>query len=255
MFLMIKLVFLLLIILEFAGFKLYDHPIGTVVKQSSYFTNKPFDGILGLGFSKISSISENSLMDRLKENGLIKRKMFSLLLTSYGDKASELLFDDVNPEHFKGNLMPVNVTSNSGFWIITLDGAKISVDGKTSLIYFRQNQAIMDTGSTMIYAPRKAADALHKRIPGAKRKWFKNHYTFPCHVVPKITLNFIIHDMQVSILPENLSLGSEDGGKTCISAISSTNENEWILGSSFLRNVYSVWDAESEEISFASLSQ
>lgn len=252
---MIKLVFFTLIILEFAGFKLYDHPIGAVVKQSSYFTNKPFDGIFGLAFSKISSISEKSFMDRLKESGLIHRKMFSLFLTSYGGKASELLFDGVNPMHFEGNLMPVNVTSNSGFWIIKLDGAKLSVDGNTSMIYFSQNQAIMDTGSTMIYAPKKAAYALHKRIPGAKKKWFKNHYTFPCHIVPNISLNFIINGMYVKILPENISLGSEDGGKTCISAISSTNDNEWILGSSFLRNVYSVWDAESEKISFASLRQ
>ena len=247
------MVFLLLIILEFAGFTVYDHPIGAAVKQSSYFTNKPFDGIFGLAFSNISSISEKSLLDVLKENGLIQRKRFALYLTRYGDRASELLFDDVNPERFEGKFTTVNLTSDSGFWIIRLDGAQISLDGKTTVIYFSQNQAVMDTGSTMIYAPKKAAYALHKHIPGAKKKWFRNYYTFPCNIMANITLKFIIGGMKVIILPENLSLGSEDGGKTCISAISSTNDDEWILGSSFLRNVYTVWDAEAKKISFASL--
>lgn len=113
----------------------------------------------------------------------------------------------------------------------------------------------MDTGSTLIYAPKKAARALHDRIPGAKKKWFKNYYTFPCKIMANITVNFMIGGMKVTIFPENLSLGSEDGGKTCISAISGTEGNEWILGSAFLRNIYSLWDAEARKISFAKLKK
>ncbi len=140
-----------------------------------------------------------------------------------------------------------------GFWIVKIDSVQIILNGKTSLIYFKNDQAIMDTGSTLIYAPKNAAKALHKRIPGARKKWFKSYYTFPCHVLANLTLNFVIGGMAMNILSENLSLGSDDGGKTCISAIYGSDGNEWILGSAFLRNMYSLWDAESRTISFAKL--
>lgn len=87
-------------------------PIGAVVKQSSYFADKPFDGIFGLAFGNISSISEKSLLDRLKENGLIENKRFSLFLTRFEENASELLFDDANQDYFEGNWTSVDLISD-----------------------------------------------------------------------------------------------------------------------------------------------
>ena len=139
--------------------------------------------------------------------------------------------------------------------MVNLDSVELIVNGKKTLIYFSQNQAIMDTGSTLIYAPYVAAKALHKRIPGARKLWFRNYYTFPCDSIANFTLNFVIGGMAVRIMPENLSLGSDDGGKTCFSAISGSEGNEWVLGSAFLRNVYTLWDADKKTISFAQLKK
>jgi hypothetical protein len=42
-----------------------------------------------------------------------------------------------------------------------------------------------------------------------------------------------------------------DGGKTCVSSVQDSNGKDWILGGAFLRNVYSVWNAENKTVSLA----
>ena len=48
-------------------------------------------------------------------------------------------------------------------------------------------------------------------------------------------------------------LGSPSKEGICTSSIQSTSGKDWILGGSFLRNYYSVWDADAKTISFANL--
>ena len=111
----------------------------------------------------------------------------------------------------------------------------------------------MDSGSSLIYAPSKAAKAFHRHIPGARKKWFSNHYFFPWGVLKNITVNFVFGGMPVTMSHDTLSIGSDDGGITCYSSISESSDDMWIMGSSFLENIYSLWDADSKTISFAKL--
>ncbi len=111
----------------------------------------------------------------------------------------------------------------------------------------------MDSGSSLIYAPSKAARAFHKHIPGASKKWFSSHYTFPCHVLKNITVKFVFGGMPITMSPETLSIGSDDGGITCYSSITESSDEVWVMGTSFLGNVYSLWDADAKTISFAQL--
>ena len=71
------------------------------------------DGILGLAFGKLSSMSEKSVLDRIKEIGLIKSARFSLFLSGHRNQPSELLLDGINNDYYQGNWTTLNISSNS----------------------------------------------------------------------------------------------------------------------------------------------
>ncbi|CAG8778464.1 19445_t:CDS:2, partial [Racocetra fulgida] len=82
--------------------------------------------------------------------------------------------------------------------------------------------AIIDTGSSVMFVPPNDTAAIHEQIPGA-------------------VLNNLI------FLPRT--------GTDCISAIVpqefSSTRDVWIVGQTFLKNVYSVYDVENRRVGFA----
>ena len=242
--------------IEFAGFDIQNQGLGTVVEQSKAFSNEPFDGILGLGFNSLSALGAKTPLDHLMEQGRIKQKRFSLFLDRQGGRPSELLIDGVNPDYYQGNMTTLPLSSNLGYWMVKMDAVQITYNlgpiTKIAMLYFTADQAIMDSGTTLIIGPKKAVKELHKYIPGARRaNIFSQIYIFPCASVANLTLSFVFGNVPFEMSRDNLVMGTTDGGKTCVSAIQGSQTQEWIMGGSFLRNVYSVWDADQKTVSLA----
>jgi cathepsin D len=247
--------------LTLGDFFIPEQRLGTVVSLSKNFEDEPFDGILGLGFNSLTALSAKTPLDHLFESMQISSKKFSLFLDHENGKPSELLFNGINENLYTGEFTTLPLSSDLGYWMVQLDGVSVvSLSAQHNQSFFldfpENNQVIMDTGTTLIMAPKKAAKRLHSFIPGARKShWFSKFYVFPCQNVENISIGFVLGGKTFYLSKNDFVLGTTDHGKTCMSAIQSSKNNEWILGGSFLRNVYSVWDAEAKTLSLADVKR
>jgi hypothetical protein len=238
--------------LQLGEFVLTKYPVGAIVKQSTSFASQPFDGILGLGFQNLSAYSDKSLLDRLAEQNMIPQKMFSLYLNRHGESPSFMQLGGMDPKLVDGELTEIPLVSDVGYWMVKMDKIAVTVNGVTRFLNFEVTNAILDTGSTLIVAPKGVAKVYHKLIPGAKRMgWRSKLFVFPCANIPQTNVSFVFNGRSIQIAPEELAMVTVDGGKTCVSSVQDSDGKEWVLGGAFLRNIYSVWNAEKKTVSFS----
>jgi cathepsin D len=81
-------------------------------------------------------------------------------------------------------------------------------------------------------------------------------YSFPCATPPQIAFNWGGKDWVISGANINLGL-IEDGSSMCVGALAGQDiglgDGVWLLGDSFMKNVYSVFDFGTNTVGFASL--
>lgn len=125
-------------------------------------------------------------------------------------------------------------------WII----AGAASVGVTPVSTFR---AVIDTGTTLVVAPTAAAQAFWASVPGSAP--YVNgggYYTFPCSTPPAVAFSFGGSTRKWSIAPQYLNLGRESSTSSrCVGAIvgSEIGIDAWIVGGTFLQNVYTVRQA------------
>ncbi len=115
----------------------------------------------------------------------------------------------------------------------------------------------MDTGTTLIVAPQNDADAVHAQIPGAQSDG-QGGYTIPCTTTKQVAFTFggvvfpiDTRDMLFLPVDPNNLLGD------CVSAISAGNvgqQNEWLVGATFLKNAYFATNTKANKIGLAHLN-
>lgn len=124
----------------------------------------PPDGISGLAFPEISSLSARTLMQNLNESSQLPRRFFSFRLsTTLGQ--SHMIIGDADYTAFKNDtLVSVNVTKE-GYWQVLLGW----ISRPDHVIPETIDQpAIIDTGTTLILMPSATADRYYSGIPGVK---------------------------------------------------------------------------------------
>jgi hypothetical protein len=246
------------------GLALNNHIFGTANRESSDFSAFaiPYDGLMGLGLSVGSNQQVPNPVDSLASAGLIKDAITSYKISRLADGKhdGEITFGGMDPSKFQANtLVTLPVVTSDGFWETAMDGAGVLNGG--SIPSDPKRTAIHDTGTTGIIAPVKDADALHKLIPGAKADGHGG-YTVPCDTKMQVTLTF--GGKAFPIDPRDLSeFGPVDSNKpngACVSAISGDtggddSAHQWLLGDTFLKNVYFSTKATGSSTGFVSLAQ
>jgi len=245
------------------GLALNKHTFGTANRESSDFSAFaiPYDGLMGLGLSVGSNQQVPNPVDALASAGLIKDAVTSYKISRLADGKhdGEITFGGMDPSKFQANtLVTMPVVSQIGFWETAMDGAGVQNGGS---IPSGKRTAIHDTGTTGIIAPVKDAEALHKLIPGAKSDGHGG-YTVPCNTNTSVVLTF--GGKPYPIDPRDLSeFGPVDANKpdgACVSAISGDTggddaANQWLLGDTFLKNVYLSTRSTGSSTGFVSLAQ
>ncbi|KAK0441623.1 aspartic peptidase domain-containing protein [Armillaria borealis] len=167
-------------------------------------------------------------------------------------------------------VVPVRESGNQHFQILLDEDGISGPDGKPISITTEVNQtsnskqatAILDTGYTLSQVPKSVADAIYSRVSGAEYRNVTdvgNVWIVPCDEEVNITFKFSgnsyhIHPLDATMdpslvdLPDLHNLVNSEGQSSCIgsfqpiasSAMSDTYD--MILGMSFLRNVYAVFN-------------
>lgn len=165
-------------------------------------------------------------------------------------------FGKPNPEYYQGEIKYIPVDKPK-YWQVPLEDVKVdgvSINGVSSSL-----DAIVDTGTTLIILPSDYSKAIHAAIPGSNFNSMHG-WRVPCKLREEAGDKEIVftlggHDfpMKVAdIVRERAAPKSEDDQeKMCFSGIAEANAPFVILGDTFLRTYYSVYDFDRKAVGLA----
>jgi hypothetical protein len=226
-------------------------------------------GLLGVGYEINESIVQAegtgaktpAIYDVLVKLGVINRAAYSLYLNDDKSGKGEVLFGAIDTTKYSGDLvsLPVQQTSNGAAnyseFLVALTAISVTDDSGTRLLTDSTfaYPALLDSGTVSQDLPAGVADEILKgfgAIQGALPCDYRNSnasltYTFGGDGGPSINvpLSALIVDGGNATLP--------DGRAECQILVTSENGNGVILGDSFLRSAYLVYDLENNEIAIA----
>ncbi|KAJ7938381.1 acid protease [Mycena leptocephala] len=234
-----------------AGIKATQQYFSPVTNLSSSFASDPVDGILGLAFPAISNMNENPFFNTANAQGTVEANQFGFFLASSG---SELYLGGSNDAKYSGTPEFKKIDSSSGFWQIT--GAEAKVGSSTVVSGF---ETIIDSGTTIMYGPPAAVKEVYAKVAGSAVFDSTNgYYSFPCDTPPEIAFNWGGSDWVISAA--NINLGqTETGSSQCVGALAGQDiglgSKVWLLGDSFMKNVYTIFDFNQNTVGFAALAE
>ncbi|KLJ06009.1 hypothetical protein EMPG_10534 [Blastomyces silverae] len=236
--------------IAFAGFDLPNVSFGSVLDMSNEFMNYPMDGILGLGRGPAYKVKAPTVMEELQMGGLLEKNIIGISLQRHGDGArdGQIVFGDVDKSKFVGDISYTKTVPNVGHWEVPVDD--IFVDGKP--LNFQGKNGIFDTGTSYVLIPYEDAKRIHDAIATAvKNPEWDTYWDLPCSTKTKIEL--VVSGVKYLMSPKDYVGETLENGM-CRSRIvghQPFEDNEWLLGSTFLKNVYTVFDFDENRIGLA----
>ncbi|KAG9292775.1 hypothetical protein G9A89_006336 [Geosiphon pyriformis] len=226
---------------------------GLTTSMSEDFADAPFDGILGMALSQLSNQKAKTLFTLLVEQGAVKEPIFGFYLGRKDDNTeqnSQLTLGGIDSSLISGSPKFNKVINNVGFWEIAMDDA--TVNGKS--LGFRSKTAIIDTGTSLLIAPPSDASKIHKAIDGSVEQ--QGQFFVPCDTKAVVSLTF--GGVSYEISPKDLAREPISKRGLCISGIAGGTiggDEQWLVGDTFLKNVYSVYDQKNLAVGFAPLKK
>lgn len=229
-----------------AGYTAVNQTLGAATQYSSSLesSNFPADGLMGMAFESLSVYGANPVIQTLIDNNVISDPVFAFKLASSG---SELRIGGINSALYSGSLTYTPVTQQ-GFWQIS--GDAISANGNTALSSF---SAVIDTGTTLIIGDLDTVGQFYSTLNATDLG--NGFYTLGCDSMPSVSIT--IGGTAFPLSATTFNLGTyPTGSSQCVGAIAATGSlgNTLILGDTFLRNVYAVFDMGQSRVGFANLA-
>merc|ERR1719326_431717 len=161
-----------------------------------------FDGILGLGWDKISVGGVPTVMNALAASGEMEQPVFGFFLGN--NQPGELEFGGTDPNHYTGDFTYVPLSSET-YWQVALDGVKLGSDSVSTA-----KAAIVDSGTSLLAGPSADVKAIAAKL-GAKSLMGKE-WTVDCSKdLPDIS--FTLGGNAYTLKKEDLIL--QQSGSTC----------------------------------------
>ncbi|CAO1598917.1 hypothetical protein XANCAGTX0491_002669 [Xanthoria calcicola] len=220
----------------------------------------------GVGFSNMTAYP--NIVSELVANGYIETKAYSLWLNSAASLNGSILFGAVDSTKYKGSLMAIPTVPSpnpkeparqavqmTSLTLNTNNGASALV-ASGSVLY-----AHLDTGSTTTFLPRAMAEAIHSAAGVLNNNATSNRPYVSCNMstaAATFTFGFggplgpqISVSMADFVHPfaNNITFG--DGTPACYFDLESSDYPFAVLGDSFLRSAYAIFDLENRQIALA----
>ncbi|KAI8888152.1 acid protease [Backusella circina FSU 941] len=226
-----------------------------------------FSGVLGLGYpTQGSNKTFNSFLVNLINQRLISAPIFSLSFNDTTQESAKVILGGVDTSQFKGNLYYVSASQANGQWNLYVQGYGVS--NGVNPYQFNTNTTAdtvsVSTGTIMTQLPGAIAFNLLRTAVGIQNLAYneqENAYHTPCSMNQSTAMIEIDLSNSSNISSTPLKIGvpiSEFvlpyNSTTCIMSIVPVNESQQTtLGISFLRSLFTVFDANATRIGVASL--
>ncbi|ODV94949.1 hypothetical protein PACTADRAFT_3836 [Pachysolen tannophilus NRRL Y-2460] len=245
----------------------------TVNQQSFAVANKSNSSIsvLGIGFAGLESTNDPTngytyanLPIKMVEQGIIKKSVYSLYLNSSQVSTGNILFGGVDHEKYTGSLQTVEIvnTDSDSSKPITVAVTLSSISVGSNVVTSQTSAALLDSGTTAIYAPSAVFTALGEAL-GASYSSALGAYTFNCIDESNDTavtfdftgaqINVTLYELQIDV--SELSSSVSDANGSCAISIFKSSDSSYILGDVFLTSAYVVYDLENYQVSLAQSNQ
>jgi hypothetical protein len=226
------------------------------------------EGVLGIGYTsnevqsgQNGDTAYNNLPKAMVQKGLIKSNAYSLWLNDLDASTGSILFGGVNTEKYHGSLETLPVIKVGGVYsefIIALTGVSVSTTSKTHKYTSTALPAgvLLDSGSSLTYLP----DAITQDIYDALDVTYDSSNGIgivPCSLAEKdVNVTYTFSSPKISVAVSELVLNMGDyrynnGERACIFGIAPAGSSTAVLGDTFLRSAYVVYDLANNEISLA----
>ena len=243
------------------------------------------DGILGIGYTadeaQVNTASLKSyanLPQAMANAGLIKSNAYSLWLDDLQANTGSIIFGGVDTDKYTGQLQTLPIQKEFNEYaelIITLSSMSINNGSKVQKLNTDLPTAvILDSGSSLTYLPNDLTSAIYSALDAEYSQQDGAAFVNCGLANENITLDFTFTSPTISIPMSELVLsvssveeGREDpdsddndegsfssGGNIdniCLFGIAPAEGSTSVLGDTFLRSAYVVYDLANNEISLA----
>ncbi|KAL1747454.1 aspartic peptidase domain-containing protein [Schizophyllum fasciatum] len=254
--------------IEFANISIHEQAFLDVSTAQSPALSYQANGILGLGFTSLSTIDYalnstgsskgRSLLYNLFEDNPSEPNFISFLMQRSTDDTDDIEgtftvgeYVDEYKDVQKQTAIPTFPKTAPNRWTVLVDylfvGDK-AISPTTSVPNVQVNQAValLDSGTSYTYAPDDIVDAIYKNVDGAKFDSGLGQWVLPCDAEIDMALQiggqvFPLHPLDVT--PTGLTDQSQCVGSFVPGSLTVAEGNfDWLIGDNFLRSVYSVYD-------------
>lgn len=228
----------------------------------SFFSNYNISGILGLSANSSAERGTNYVEQLYAEKAISSPKFAIMLGAPAGanDSFGGLLLLGKLVDNYASTLAQSAVQSRpvvpnvSGYWMVSVSQVTVISSFGVNDTFPGQVSAVFDTGTTGLALPLKDATTMHQLLFGALYvSDALGNYAFPCNATGSMTINinglFLTISVDLIRADEYTSAGLQGLCSSKMQGLSTTPN--WILGASFLKNFYTVFDIGNQTIGFA----
>ncbi|WVR08878.1 hypothetical protein IAU60_005937 [Kwoniella sp. DSM 27419] len=258
---------------EMAGFTVTGQTFAVVTSTTARLINAPLSGLMGLAWKSIASSGATPFWQALAASGSWDQQEMGFYMARYRGSpyassvevdGGELTLGGLNSSLYTGDVNYVSIAeADLDYWRIPVQGLNIqnnAVSVTSSRGY--QPQAAIDTGTTLIGVPSSVASAIYSQISGSQalsqQSGYQGYYEYPCST--NVNVNIQFGGLSYTISNADMNLGSFTRDTSmCTGAffamdMSAQSPIQWIVGASFLKNVYSAFRYNPPAIGFAALA-
>lgn len=243
-------------VVRFGGVTLENQQLGIG------YTSSTQDGIIGIGYpmNEVATQYTNGVPYpnvpwNLVINNDINTNAYSLWLNDLDASTGSILFGGVNTDKYHGTLESVPIITEQGVYaefIIALTA--VGVNGTTgSLASNLASPALLDSGSSLMYLPDSVTSKIYSAT-GAQYSSSSGAAFIDCAAANSdLTLDFTFSSPTIRVPMNELVLvaGYDRNQPVCILGIMPAGSSTPVLGDTFLRSAYVVYDMHTNEISLA----
>ncbi|EPQ53925.1 acid protease [Gloeophyllum trabeum ATCC 11539] len=252
-------------VVQMAGFQVKNQAFG-LCDQVQGILSPPLSGLMGLAWSGLASQLTTPFWQTLASANAWSEPVMSFQLTRFNNATNveslepggQFTMGFLNQSLYTGMIDYQNVPSDRLlYWTIPM--TSLTVQGKMISPSPGEQYAAIDTGTTLIGGPPDAVSQIYANIPGSEpgTGGYTGYYLYPCSTKVNVTISFGGPAWPISSADfQHAAL--QDGSGKCIGAFfqipTGTGVPSWIIGDSFLKNVYSVFRFSPPSVGFAALS-
>lgn len=212
------------------------------------------EGILGLGFGKDVNLNYSNFVDQLADQGVTNTRAFSVALGTSDTAGGNIIFGGVDTKKFSGSLATSTIQGKAEGDIQRYSTQMNSLtfkSGSTSNKYSGSDlSVVLDTGSSLCLLPTSVVSSMADDFNAQQDS--SGLLEVDCSLQDTDgSLDFEFDGVTISVPFSQFILSS---GNSCILGVQAVESNSGItalLGDTFLRSAYVVFDQTNMKISMA----